>query len=152
MVDVEIRKAVPEDAPLLAYNLRAADVGEMAAYGYPDPLPPVARSAERSMLCWSAFVDGEMAAMLGVGPVSMLRGIGAPWMMGTPLLDRHIREMIKRTPEYLGRMEELFPVLTNWVYAGNRSSKRWLRAVGFDIGPAHPMGPRGQMFQQFRKG
>lgn len=152
MADIEIRNTLPEDVPLLAGNLRRADQGEMAAYGFRDPTIAIQRSVDGSMLCWTGLVNGDLAAILGVGPISLLRGIGSPWMMGTPLLDRNIREMIRRTPEYLGRMETMFPKLVNWVYAGNTSSKRWLRSVGFKLEPPQPLGPKGQLFHRFSKG
>lgn len=149
MAEVVIRPTQPGDAALLAANLRASDLAEIHAYGREDPLPGLQRSADNSVLCWSGFVDGELAAIIGVAPLSVLGGIGSPWMMGTPLLDQHSRVLVRRTPEYIARMLRAFPHLVNFVHAKNTTSVRWLRRLGFTLHEAAPYGERGEPFHRF---
>jgi hypothetical protein len=101
------------------------------------------------VLCWSGFVDGELAAILGVAPINMLTGIGSPWMLGTPVLDRHQRVLVRSTPEYIGRMLKAFPHLVNFVHAQNTTSVRWLRRLGFSLDEAAPFGALGEPFHRF---
>jgi hypothetical protein len=101
------------------------------------------------MLCWSAFADGELACVLGVAPLSVVSGIGSPWMIGTPVLDRHQRVLVRQTPEYISKMLKAFPHLVNYVYAQNTTSVRWLRRLGFTLHDAEPYGALGEPFHKF---
>ena len=149
MVEVLIRPTEPGDADLLIANLRPSDLAECQAYGRPDIAAGIASSVNRSVLCWSGFVDGELAAILGVAPINMLTGIGSPWMLGTPVLDRHQRVLVRSTPEYIGRMLKAFPHLVNFVHAQNTTSVRWLRRLGFSLDEAAPFGALGEPFHRF---
>lgn len=149
MADVLIRPAEPGDAAVLFANLREADRAECEAYGHPDLAQSLESCVARSMLCWSGFVDGELAAILGAAPVSVVSGIGSPWMLGTPVLERHSRVLVQRTPEYIGKMLNAFPHLVNFVHAKNTTSVRWLRRLGFTLHEAVPYGARGELFHPF---
>lgn len=149
MADVLIRDTALQDVVHLAHNLRPSDLREAQAYGHPDLVVALSSSAARSVLCWSAFVDGELACVIGVAPISMLNGQGSPWMMGTPVLDRHHRILVRRTPEYITRMLTAFPHLMNFVHAENTTSVRWLRRLGFTLHDPVPYGAQGELFHPF---
>lgn len=149
MADVLIRDTHLTDVVRLAHNLRASDLAEIRAYGHTDPLHQLTRSAAHSMLCWTAFIDGEVAAILGVAPLSVIGGIGSPWMMGTPVLDAHSRILVRQTPHYIAQMLRAFPYLVNHVHAQNTTSVRWLRRLGFTVHPAEPFGALGEPFHKF---
>lgn len=149
MADVLIRPTEPGDAARLFANLRASDLAECRAYGHPDIAASIASCVDRSVLCWTGLVDGELAAIFGVAPVNMLAGIGSPWMLGTPVLDRHQRILVRRTPEYISRMLKAFPHLANYVHANNTTSVRWLRRLGFTLHEAVHYGPLGEPFHLF---
>lgn len=149
MAEVLIRPTEPGDAAHLFARLRPADVAECEAYGHADLAAALEANVRRSILCWSGFVDGELAAILGVVPVNVLAGIGSPWMLGTPVLDRHSRVLIRRTPEYIARMLLAFPRLVNFVHARNTTSVRWLKRLGFTLHEAVPYGPLSKPFHPF---
>lgn len=149
MAEVVIRPTAPGDVEHLIANLRPADLAECQAYGRPDLGQGIASSARRSLLCWSGFVDGELAAILGCAPINMMTGIGSPWMLGTPVLDAHSRVLVRETPEYIGRMLNAFPHLVNFVHAKNTTSVRWLRRLGFTLHEAVPYGAPGELFYPF---
>lgn len=149
MADVLIRPTEPGDAARLFANLRASDLAECRAYGRPDIAASIASCVDRSVLCWTGLVDGELAAIIGAAPINMLAGIGSPWMLGTPVLDRHQRILVRRTPEYISRMLKAFPHLVNYVHAKNTTSVRWLRRLGFTLHEAVPYGPLGEPFHLF---
>lgn len=149
MADVLIRPTEPGDAARLFANLRTSDLAECRAYGHPDIAASIASCVDRSVLCWTGLVDGELAAIIGVAPVNMLTGVGSPWMLGTPVLDRHQRVLVRMTPEYISRMLKAFPHLVNYVHAKNTTSVRWLRRLGFTLHEAVPYGPLGEPFHPF---
>lgn len=150
MADVQIRETALRDVADLAINLRAADAREIRAYGHQqEVMPALIDSALRSTLCWTATIDGEVAAILGCTPLSLLSGQGSPWMMGTPVLDRHSRILVRHTPGYIARMLAVFPHLVNYVHAENATSIRWLRRLGFTVYPPVPYGAPGEIFHPF---
>lgn len=149
MVEVLIRPTAPGDVETLIENLRLADLAECHAYGRPDMAEGIRASVRRSLLCWTGFVDGELAAILGAAPINMMTGIGSPWMLGTPVLDRHSRVLVRETPEYIAKMLNAFPHLVNFVHAKNTTSVRWLRRLGFTLHEAVPYGALGEPFHPF---
>ena len=147
MADILIRPTETGDAALLAANLRACDREELQAVGYWDALAPIADSVRTSALCWTALADGELACILGVAPLD--DQTGAPWMLGTPLLDTQARVLVRETPRYIGAILEVFPHLLNFVHAQNRTSVHWLRRLGFTLHDAVPYGSQGALFHPF---
>jgi len=101
------------------------------------------------MLCWSAFIDGQLAAILGAAPLSVVSGLGSPWMLGTPVLDANSRILVRSTPGYIAQMLQAFPHLVNFVHAKNTTSVRWLRRLGFTVHEARPFGALGEPFHPF---
>jgi len=148
VADIQIHNTQPGDVELLVTNIRAADAAEIEACGQ-EPLSGLRHSVARSLLCWSAFADGKLACILGCSPVSMLEGIGSPWMIGTPVLDAHSRVLVRLTPAYIVQMQTAFPHLVNHVHAANATSVRWLKRIGFTLDAAEPFGPKGEAFHRF---
>lgn len=148
MAEIVIRPTVPADAVLLGENMRTSDVHEVRACGH-EPMHAAVRSVAQSLLCWSAFADGELGCIIGVSPVSLVSGIGSPWMLGTPVLDAHSRVLVRMTPEYIAKMLKAFPHLVNFVHADNKTSLRWLKRLGFKFHEAQPFGVLGESFHRF---
>lgn len=149
MADVLIRPTEPGDIGVLYANLRASDRAECEAYGAGDVLEGIRASAARSLLCWTGFVNGELAAIFGCAPLSLVSGVGSPWMLGTPVLNAHSRVLVATVPSYITIMLTAFPHLLNHVHAKNTTSVRWLRGLGFAVGAPEPYGARGALFRKF---
>lgn len=147
MAEIVIRPAGVGDAKVLAANLRESDLNELRAVGYADVLAPIVESVRDSRLCWAAFADGELGCLIGVTPLG--DGVGAPWMLGTPVLDRHSRVLVRRTPHYIALMLNEFPRLANYVHVGNVTSVLWLRRLGFTLADPQPYGAHGALFHLF---
>lgn len=148
MAEITIRATEPGDAELLAAAMRPADIAEVRACGH-EPLEAARRSVAQSLLCWSAFADGELACIIGVAPISLVSGIGSPWMLGTPALDAQSRVLVRLTPRYIAMMLKAFPHLVNHVHAANATSVRWLKRLGFTLHAAAPFGALGEAFHRF---
>jgi hypothetical protein len=148
VAEITIRATQPGDAELLGANMRASDIAEVRACGH-DPHEAARSSVAHSLLCWSAFADGELGCIIGCAPISIVSGIGSPWMLGTPVLDQHSRVLVRLTPRYIAEMLKAFPHLVNYAHAANTTSVRWLRRVGFTLAQAEPYGPLGEPFHRF---
>jgi hypothetical protein len=149
VVDVLIRQAVIEDAQELYANMRQNDLDECNALGPHDIQRSIERSIRSSTLCWSLIIDGKLAAVFGVGVISVLTGIGSPWLLGTSVLDRHPRVLVRNTAPYIGAILRAFPHLINFVHARNTRSVHWLRRLGFTLHPPEPYGELGELFHRF---
>jgi len=147
---VDVRAPRDGDAEALAAGMRAQDVAELHACGRVDLVDVVRQSIACSTLCWTATVDGEIAAVLGVTRHgTVLAPIGVPWMLGTDLVPRHRRSLARLTPTYIDRMLQVAPHLLNYVHARNTVAVQWLKRTGFHLHPAQPHGPHGEPFHLF---
>lgn len=150
MAEIVFRAPRAGDAQAVAADMREQDVAEVRAIGETDLVAAIADSIADSVLCWTVEADGQVAAVLGVVPIDGLLGsIGAPWMLGTPLVRRHGGALERRSRSYIARMLDAYPHLVNFVHADNHVAVRWLRRAGFELQPAQPFGPMGALFHRF---
>lgn len=141
----------PGDCEHLAANLRAADVAEVeGATGSTDMLACIKASVDASLYCWSAVdQDEQLVAMVGIVPADLLSGLGVPWMLGTDLVERHQRALVRLSRSYIPSMRQALPKLVNYVDARNERAIRFLRHAGFYVGKDEPHGPFGLPFHPF---
>lgn len=138
------------DIEHLAANLRACDRRELEASHGPDMLAAVQHAVAVSTHCWAMIVGGELALIGGAAPVSLLGGIGSPWMLGAEHLDRVPGALTRMGKEYRDICLAAYPHLVNYVDARNVKSLRWLRRIGFQIAAEPiPYGPFRMPFYQF---
>lgn len=128
--------------------MRECDVREVRACGH-EPLEAARRSVAQSLLCWSVLDGDQLICIMGCAPISVISGIGSPWMLATPLITQHSRVLVRVTPRYIGRMLKAFPHLVNYVHADNVTSRRWLKRLGFNLQEAAPYGVLGEAFHRF---
>ncbi len=148
-VDVLIRAVEPGDIEHVAEYMRQADRDEIEATGVPDPVEALSRSVKDSVLSWTGCVDGEPACVFGVVPISMLCGIGSPWLLGTNLIPKNAGAFIRHSTPYIHGMLREFPHLFNFVDVRNRKAIAWLKRSGFVLHEAVPYGPFGLLFHPF---
>lgn len=131
--------------------MREADRQEVIAMHGPVTMEDaVARAVLLSDLCWTwAAPDHEPIAIFGVAPVSLLEGVGAPWLLGTPRVLDYPGVLVREGRSYVQRMLAAHPHLENFVDARNVRSVRWLERLGFKLHPAMPMGAAGLPFHRF---
>lgn len=139
----------PGDVEHVAARMRQADLDEIAATGVPDPVEALTRSIKDSVLCWTGCADGEPGCIFGVAPVSMLCGIGSPWLLGTELIPKNAGAFIRHSTPYIHGMLREFPHLFNFVDVRNRKAIAWLKRSGFVLSEATPYGPFGLPFHPF---
>jgi hypothetical protein len=147
---VEFRAVEPEDVVELVVKMRQADITELAALGMQDFVKAVRDSVQGSAFCKTVTVDGALACIFGVYPAAGLFDPDAlPWMLGTDLVARHQRVLMRRCRPYIQGMLRAYPHLFNYVHAENYRAVRWLKCVGFTLQPPAPFGPLGALFHRF---
>lgn len=147
---VEFREPQPGDIEQLMPRLRAADLAECdALVGAANAQRAIEASLRNSVHAWTVEAGGEVAAVLGVTALNLMGGVGAPWMMGTPLVDRHRGALMRAAPSYIAAMLTAFPHLRNVVDARNTRSIAWLRRMGFQIHAPVAVGVAGLPFHPF---
>lgn len=128
---VEVRPVQAVDIDHLGARMREADRVEMRLLGHNDMRQVVAESMEASELTAAVDVQGELACLLGLARAGThLAPIGVPWMLGTPVLARNARSLMRVSPPYIAAMLARYDTLQNVVHAGNTVSIRWLRHLG----------------------
>lgn len=152
---MRVRDVRVADLALLATHLRDDDRRELAAArGEGTPVAGlIVRAVHQSSHCWTAANDDDDAiAVFGVAPISMLGGLGSPWLLATDEAFRHPRALVTEGRRYLAIMRTLYPRMVNHVDARNLRSIRWLKRLGFTVHPATPYGLAGEPFHKFEIG
>ncbi len=131
-------------------NIRPADLAEGEALLGAGKLDKALHdSVAGSVLTWTGAVGDGAAFVFGLAPVSALGDQALPWLIGTPLIDKHRRAFTRLSRPYIARMLAAYPKLVNVVDARNVKSIAWLKRMGFTILPAEPMGAAGLPFHPF---
>lgn len=116
--------------PLIA--MRDADKRECEAFGH-TPAAALENALRSSLWALTAMFDGEPHAMLGVTPLSMVEGIGVPWMLGSDRIYDSGRELVRVVPPVVAEMHESFGRLENYVSADNGRAIAFLRHFDFEL-------------------
>jgi hypothetical protein len=143
--------ATEEHVRQVAQRIRTADRAEIEAAGLRVDAA-MAASLRASLWCSAAICRGWVICVWGVSPVSLIGGIGEPWLIGTDLMIKFRKSFLLESRRELKRMLRTFPVLRNRVSAVHEESIRWLAWLGFAIGPEHPWGAKGAPFRVFETG
>ncbi|WP_445505062.1 hypothetical protein [Microvirga sp. G4-2] len=150
---IEVRPATAEDISAIVANIREADRRECLAQTMLPPADALAATMNSALRAWVGLVDGVPACLFGVSRSSTLTPEwGRPWLVGTPLLERHERAFLRRNKAYISEFISIAPKLENWVDMRNEKAVRWLAWLGFKIHDAEPHGPLGRLFHRFTMG
>jgi hypothetical protein len=150
-MQVLIRDATAQDTCRVSITMREIDVAECRAAGH-TPAQALDNALKMSALCWTGEVDGWPEAMFGVAPLSASTGIGSPWFLGSNKARKAQRAFLREAPEYLARIEALFPRLEGMVSERNTSARRWLVRMGFSIETHYRVLMHGEQMMRFSKG
>jgi len=146
---VEIREARQEDIAALAERMREADRQEVQASHGHTADEALTSSLAASTVAWTGLINGEPICMFGVGPISILAGRGAPWMLGTDLIEKSPKTFLRRCRPCVSRMLSVYPYLENYVHEQNSVSIKWLRWLGFTLADEPVTLPNGAQFRHF---
>lgn len=131
VMQVTFRIPTHADAYDLAELMRQSDIDELKTVFDLEPLDAVLRSIAGSddRFLFAALVDDRLACIFGCVPSD--DGIGIPWMMGTPVLDRYGKRLTQEATRLVRMMLAEYPTLTNIIDPNNVKTKRWLESLGF---------------------
>ena len=150
MGEISIREVEPDDTFILRCFMRDADREEIIASHGPDVQHTLDRSVAISTHCLTVLNDGGgLACIMGVAPISMVSGHGAPWMLGTTALDALPRTLARVSRRYFREVAQVYPVLENYVDVRNTASVRLLEWLGCSFGEPQPYGVMGLPFMRF---
>jgi hypothetical protein len=153
---VEIVDAQVEHVYALVDQLRKKDEIEILRSGI-KPRRALYRAFRNSLMCRTAFVDGEIAAMWGIGVafrpgLSPLSDLGTPWLHTSVAIERIPLFFVRRAKAELAAMFALKRRLESWVDADYAAAIRFLRLLGFTVEKPAPIGANGALFCRFHKG
>ena len=129
-----------------AIELRAGDAMEVAAMGATKD-EAFRTSLARSLWAETYLVDGVPAAMVGLGLSSFVGGHGVPWLLTSPICERHKKRFLVESRRQVARMLAEVSPLMNLVHADYGRAVRWLAWLGFTLDA--PVAINGAAFRPF---
>lgn len=123
------RHTVPEDLPVLAKNLRKADIEELKASTGLTVDVALRESVAASQEVNTIVLDGEPVGIFGVARLRDI--VGCPWLVGTDKITTIGLPFLRGSAEWVKEQNDNFPVLVNYVHANNEAAIQWLRFLGF---------------------
>jgi hypothetical protein len=142
-------EAKPEHIDPVARLMRKADIEEIRAASGKSPKEALEYSLDHSNEAKTIIFNGAPAAMFGVGWVNMLNGIAAPWLLGTDAIDANYRQFLRGSKWWVDQLMTRYDVLTNVIDDRNRTSKQWLRFLGFTFSEPFILGHERRPFRKF---
>jgi len=153
-----IRPAIPTDCVEIARNMREADLMEIKAGGWTDPLLCLMDSYERTEKPFTGVWKGVPCCIFGVTRVRYRmfdddgnwcsRGMGAPWMLGTDQVGTARWRVLRESQKWLDVVKVDYDILYNRVHSKNTVHIRWLKWLGFQFG-SDVVYPSGEVFKDF---
>jgi hypothetical protein len=138
---ITCREATPADAAWIAPQLRAADALEVRRLGQ-EPAALLEQNIRDAQMAGVFLADGVPLCAFGVIRPSLLTPrVGCPWMLGTPLLDRYARDMLRETRAWVDEWRKDYDALYAWVDAEYPAAIRWMHWLGFETMGFDLMGP-----------
>lgn len=137
--------ALPGHVNMLVESLREADADECRSFGKP-PKKAIWFSFRRSLIRKAAFVDGEIAAMWGIGGTA-LGTIGDLWLMTTPAIERAPFAFIREARREVAEALELFPAVRGFLSCDYTAAVRFVKLLGFSL---RPFGDGFAVFEKVR--
>lgn len=133
MAKLLIRKATQDDAEYILANLRKADLIELTAlYGLQLFGPAVCGSVSASDLAWVALLDDMPVCIFGASDLAP--GVGTPWLLATEAWYAiPARALMKACDKYMSEILNKYPLVMNYIHAGNTVSIKWLKCLGFEF-------------------
>lgn len=113
-------------------QLRAADRAELALMGLQGPGAAL-ESLRQSVAASTMLLDGEPVALMGLGVVDLVGGIGCPWMLTTPGVERCRRSFVRAAREMVEQALQITPRLENLVDARYAGAIALAERLGFTV-------------------
>ena len=129
-----VRDATIEDANIIYKNMREIDQIECNMVSGGDGLQSLMNGIENGLLCRTVVYQGRPVSMYGVTPTEK-DNMGLVWLLGTDETRKASDILVKKSKEILDEMLDIRPIIFNYVSVLNRTSIKWLKAIGFSFKP-----------------
>lgn len=144
---IEVIPAKASHVRTIAKRMRKSDADEVMAASGKSPGAALVYTLRKSTKAWTALVDGRPEVMFGVVDISILAGVGAPWLLGTDAVEKHYVAFLRQSVWFRSQLLSDYSVLKNFVDVRNKASIRWLKWLGFSF--HDPFEYRGYTFRLF---
>lgn len=132
-----IRAATSADIGPLAADITEAGMYELAeVYGY-EPVQALERNLSLSSQSWTIEAGGEVLAMLGVAPVTILGDIGELWCVGAKAICRHRIAFARASQAFLRLAFARWSEIRCLIEYGNEDVSDWVRWLGGEVSPVN---------------
>jgi len=149
MTKYEIIPTITAHIEELAQTMCSEDIDECWAARHYTPLEALEQAVKISNDATTGLIDGVVACIFGVAPVSVAGGKGSPWMLTAPVLRKHGKTFLRGTRMWMEDQKYKWLSLENYVDARHTLAIRWLKWTGFDMDKPAPYGPDGMSFHKF---
>lgn len=147
-VDVQVVPATAAHAEALAPVLRPEDADELFALGL-DPGAHLREAVATSELALAVIFDGEVAMLVGLGQQWVSpegRRTSCVWALSGPGVEKHKKAFLRTSRAVLAQLLERSEVLWNFVDVRYAAALRWVKWMGFSVGPSRCIGPNAAFF------
>jgi hypothetical protein len=141
----------------IAHNLRDQDAFEVWLSDAMGPEEAVTASWKASLRT-SRYQNRECQAILDDDGVPLglcgVAGGGLIWFLATDGLfatEANRRQFVRDGKVWVDQCIERYGALSNWVFAKNVDSIRWLKSLGFTVYSPAPRGPSCALFSYFER-
>lgn len=129
-----LRESIQSDAVSLAPKLRDIDklececVGSTAEISLLSPF-----TLPDSVVLSGINEDEEVILMCGISKCPVTPEMGVIWMLASPKIYNHRREIIKLSKPTIAKLSEGYKAVYNMIHKDNKLSIRWLEWCGFIV-------------------
>lgn len=148
-MEVEVNAVTEQDIDDLLANMREADVREVKASTKLPAGKALRISVRLAEEVYACRVNGELAAIYGVGKKTILSTDGVPWLLGTHVMEQYpvLTACKSRRTVRLWRLR--YPYMRNFVHVENTLAITWLKWLGFELHEPIEYGVNGELFYPF---
>lgn len=127
---IRVVPATAEHAERMAPVMRKEDSTEVLALGY-SPLEALRYSLKESMIAETALLGEDVVAMWGATAQTQLGHKALMWMLGTDLVPKHPRELLRGSKSFVEHIQSKYPLLECLVDKRYEKAVRWIKWMGF---------------------
>jgi hypothetical protein len=128
---IVVAPATIEHAERMAPVMRKEDSTEVIALGY-SPLEALRSSLAESEIAETALLGEHIVAMWGAIPQTQFGHKAFMWMLGTDLVPKHPRELLRGSKSFIDHIHRTYPLLECFVDTRYTKAVRWIRWMGFE--------------------
>lgn len=127
---IVVAPATIEHAERMAPFMRKEDRAEISALGY-TPVEALRASLTGSAVAETAVLGESVVAMWGAIPQTQLGHKALMWMLGTDLVPKHPRELLRGSKSFIDHIQRTYPLLECFVDTRYTKAVRWIHWMGF---------------------